>query len=145
MVDRVVDGDGLGLADGREVRLLQIDAPELRDDCYGRDARRELAALASAGTPVTLVGDPALDDRDDYGRLLRYVLVDGRTVNVELVARGAASPYYFRGDRGRLARELDAAVTAARAARRGYWGACPRARLEPARGSITGPASSQRR
>jgi micrococcal nuclease len=145
VVERVVDGDGLRLADGRQVRLLQIDAPELKDDCYGRDALRELLALAPQGTRVALVGDPALDDRDDYGRLLRYVLVDGRNLNIELVARGAASPYYFRGDRGRHAAALDDAAEAARAAGRGYWGACPLARLEPGRGSVTGPASSRRR
>jgi micrococcal nuclease len=141
----VVDGDGLRLVDGREVRLLQIDAPELGEDCYGRDALRELIVLAPQGTEVRLEGDAQLDDRDAYGRLLRYVLVDGQNVNVELVARGAASPYYFRGDRGRHAGALDAAVAAARETGRGFWAVCPDARLQPTRGSVTGPASSQRR
>ena len=60
-------------------------------------------------------------------------------VNVALVRQGAASPYFFRGDRGRYAPDLLDAVDDARASDRGYWGACPDARLDPGRGSITGP------
>jgi endonuclease YncB( thermonuclease family) len=89
---------------------------------------------------VMLVRDPELDDRDQHGRLLRYVFVGERNVNVELVERGAASPYYFRGDRGRYADELDDAVDEARDDEAGYWGACPGAELNTGIGSVTGPA-----
>ena len=101
-VEWVNDGDTLTLEGGAKVRLVQIDAPELRTDCYGRAALHELIGLTPKGTRVTLVADPALDERDRHGRLLRYVFVGGANVNVELVRRGAASPYYFRNDRGRL-------------------------------------------
>ena len=140
VVARVGDGDSLTLVDGRTVRLVQIDAPELTTDCYGRAAQRELLALAGPGTRVRLVRDPRLDASDRYGRPLRYVLVDGRNVNVELVRRGAASPYFFRKQRGRYARELLAAVERARSRRAGYWGACPGAELNTGLGSITGRA-----
>jgi endonuclease YncB( thermonuclease family) len=140
VVARVNDGDTLTLAGGARVRLLQIDAPELTTDCYGRAALRALEQLTPAGTRVRVVGDPALDDRDRYGRLLRYVFVGDTDVNVELVRRGAASPYFYRGERGRHAETLLAAVAAARAARRGLWGSCPHARLNPGLGSLTGPA-----
>lgn len=144
-IEWVVDGDTVRLVGGHEVRLVQIDAPEARDDCYGRDATKALIELAPKGTQVRLERDPELDDADTYGRLLRYVLVDGRNVNVELVKRGAVSPYYFRNERGRYADELDDAVDEARGADRGLWAACPLARLEPGLGSVSGPASSQRR
>ena len=98
------DGDTLTLAGGAKVRLVQIDAPELQSDCYGRAALRALIGLTPKGTRVTLVADPELDERDVYGRLLRYVYRDERNVNVELVRRGAASPYYFRKERGELRR-----------------------------------------
>ena len=140
VVARVGDGDSLTLVDGRTVRLVQIDAPELTTDCYGRAAQRELGALVGPGTRVRLVRDPRLDASDRYGRRLRYVLVDGRNVNVELVRRGAASPYFFRKQRGRYARELLAAVERARSRRAGYWGACPGAELNTGLGSITGRA-----
>lgn len=139
-VERVNDGDTLTLVGGTKVRLVQIDAPELLTDCYGRDALQALVALTPRGTRVRLVADPELDERDRYGRLLRYVFRDGANVNVELVRRGAASPYYFRNERGRHADELDDAVDGARERRAGYWGACPAAELNTGIGSTTGPA-----
>jgi micrococcal nuclease len=140
VVARVNDGDTLTLSGGARVRLVQIDAPELTTDCYGRAAQRALAALAPEGKRVSLVRDPALDDRDTYGRLLRYVVVGDTDVNLELVRRGAASPYFFRNERGEHAAELLDAVDVAREGRAGYWGACPGARLNTGLGSITGPA-----
>ncbi|MGI8973750.1 MAG: thermonuclease family protein [Gaiella sp.] len=137
-VQRVNDGDTLTLSGGDKVRLLQIDAPELLDDCYGRAAHAALKQLVGAGSNVTLVRDLGLDGEDRYGRLLRYVFAGGVNVNVALVRRGAASPYFFRKQRGRYARMLLAAVEAARGARAGYWGSCPRAELNTELGSVTG-------
>jgi endonuclease YncB( thermonuclease family) len=138
VVARVNDGDTLTLRGGEKVRLVQVDAPELTSDCYGRAARRALASLAPKGTRVRLVRDPALDDRDRYGRLLRYVIVGESDVNVELVRLGAASPYFFRNERGEHGDELLDAVDAAREAHVGYWGACPAARLNTGLGALTG-------
>jgi len=137
-VATVSDGDTLRLDDGRRVRLVQIDAPEAGRECWGDDAARALRALVPVGTTVTLERDPALDDRDRFGRLLRYVSVAGRNLNVELVRSGAAAPYFFRGERGRHAGELVVSAKAARGARRGLWGACSRARLVPGRTVATG-------
>jgi len=140
VVARINDGDTLTLSDGAKIRLVQIDAPELTTDCYGRAAQRALASLAPPGTRVRLVRDPRLDDRDRYGRLLRYVFVGEINLNVELVRRGAASPYFFRNERGEHALELSDAVRSSQEGHRGYWGACPRARLNTGLGSLSGPA-----
>ena len=67
------------------------------------------------------------------------MIVQGTNVNVALVRGGAASPYFFRNERGRHAGELESAVKKARAERLGYWGACPEAKLNTGLGSITGP------
>jgi micrococcal nuclease len=136
----VNDGDTLRTTSGRRVRLVQIDAPELRGDCYGKAALAALRRLAPRGARITLVRDPGLDATDRYGRQLRYVFVSGTNINVALVREGAASPYFFRKERGRYAAALLGAVEQARAARRGYWGACPRADLNTRLGSVTGPA-----
>jgi micrococcal nuclease len=138
-VSRVSDGDTLRTTAGRKIRLVQIDAPELHGDCFGKGALAALRKLTPPGTRITLERDPTLDATDRYGRQLRYVLVGGENVNVALVRQGAASPYFYRGDRGRYAPDLLDAVDEARASSRGYWGACPDARLDPGRGSITGP------
>ena len=124
-VDRVGDGDTLQLASGTRVRLVQIDAPELGEgECYAREALRELQRLAPQGARVELETDSRLDDVDRFGGLLRYVRVGPTDLNVELVRRGAAAPYFFRDARGAHADELLDAVASARAARRGMWGAC---------------------
>jgi micrococcal nuclease len=138
-VDSVRDGDTILLADGRRVRLVQVDAPELGVECYGDEALAELGRLVAEGDELRLERDPALDASDRHGRLLRYVHVAGVNVNVELVRRGAAAPYFYRGERGRYARRLLAAAEEARAGRRGLWAACPAARLEPSRAVASGP------
>ena len=139
-VARIADGDTLRLTDGRRIRLVQIDAPEPGSECFGNDAVDELAALAPPGSALELERDPALDDRDRFGRLLRYVHAADVNVNVALVERGAAAPYFFRGDRGRYADDLLDGAEEARAENRGLWGACPAARLEPGRTLEAGPA-----
>jgi endonuclease YncB( thermonuclease family) len=138
-VARVVDGDTIRLADGTRVRLVQIDAPEAGErECFAAEATRALERLLPVGTQVELERDPALDARDRFGRVLRYVLREGTNVNVELVRSGAAAPYFFRGDRGRYADDLLEAAEEARDERRGLWGACPAARLEPVRALASG-------
>ncbi|MGI8479008.1 MAG: thermonuclease family protein [Gaiellaceae bacterium] len=133
VVQRVADGDSLVLRGGARVRLLQIDAPELGDgECYGGEALRELARLLQPGDAILLEVDPRLDRVDRYQRLLRYVRSADTNVNVELVRRGAATPFFSRGERGRHADALLDAVDDARGERRGLWGAC-RVLWEPQR------------
>lgn len=138
-VDSVRDGDTILLESGRRVRLVQVDAPELRVECWGDEAAAALARLAPPGAELRLERDPALDDVDRHARLLRYAFAGTRNLNVELVRQGAAAPYLYRGVRGRYAEELLAAADTARAERRGLWGACPRARLRPTRAVDSGP------
>ena len=133
-VDRVVDGDTIRLADGRRVRLVQIDAPEEAGrECYADRSTAELRRLLPGGTKVELAADPNLDRVDRFGRLLRYVLVGDRVVNVELVEYGAAAPYFFQGARGRYADDLLRAAHDAQGTGRGLWGSCPGAVLDPTR------------
>jgi endonuclease YncB( thermonuclease family) len=139
IVASVTDGDTLRLTDGRRVRLLQVDTPELGGgECYSRAARTQLLQFAGPGTRVRLTTDPRLDRVDRYGRLLAYVTVGRTNVNVELVRRGAATVYFYRGERGVHASTLLAAGRAAQSARRGLWGACPRAVWNPESAAATG-------
>ncbi len=132
VVTRVRDGDTIELAGGSVVRLVQIDSPELGEgECYAEEARAELRRLLPAGTRVRIAEDPALDRVDRFGRQLAYVIRDGENVNLTLVERGAASVWFFQGDRGRHAGELLEAARRAQAAGIGLWGACPTAQLDP--------------
>jgi micrococcal nuclease len=139
VVASVYDGDTLTLRDGRRVRLLQIDTPELGSgECYSRAARTALLRLAPLGSRVVLESDPRLDRVDRYGRLLRYVKRNGVNVNVELARGGAAAPYFYRGDKGRFAGALMLAARGAKAAKRGLWKACPSTVLNPYHAVETG-------
>ena len=139
VVASVYDGDTLSLRDGRRVRLLQIDTPELGSgECYSRAARTTLLGLAPIGRRVVLESDPALDRVDRYGRILRYVKRNDVNVNLELVRRGAAAPYFYRGERGRYAGSLMRAAHSGKAAKRGLWKACPSTVLNPFRAVETG-------
>src|SRR5262245_31200133 len=120
MVGRVIDGDTLELQDGRRVRLVQIDTPELgTGECYSRAAASTLRELVPDGSSIRLEADPALYRVDRYGRILRYVFRGSLNVNLELVRRGAASVWFYDGDRGRYADELLTAAGRAEKARRG--------------------------
>jgi micrococcal nuclease len=132
----VADGDTIELVDGVRVRLVQIDAPEAGDECYGIEADEILRELVPEGTTVRLERDPALDDTDRFDRLLRYVHVGETNVNLALVERGAASVWFVGGDRGRYAEELLDAARSARSEGRGAWGACA-AELDPFHGFQT--------
>lgn len=133
------DGDTLDVRAGDRIRLVQIDAPELGEgECYARESRRELERLAAPGERIELESDPELDDSDRYGRLLRYVHAADANVNVELVRRGAATPYFRGGDEGTYADELLDAVDEARRASRGMWGSC-RVSWNPDRAVTTRP------
>ncbi len=142
VVARVVDGDTLELDDGRRVGLVQIDAPEGGEDkeCYADEARDSLRSYVDRGGEVLLVGDPLLDEEDEFGRLLRYVHVDSENLNVELVRRGSATVWFFDGQEGIFATELLEASTVANEMERGLWGACPGTPFDPRGPADTGPA-----
>jgi len=96
LVKSVPDGDGLILADGRRVRYIGIDAPEVWNRWRGgaEPFAREAKALNErlvAGKRVRLVRD--IVDRDKYGRLLRYVYVGNVFVNAEMVRQGLARAF----------------------------------------------------
>ena len=123
------------------IRLVQIDTPEDNDvkECYGATASLELADLLVEGAPVIAVTDPDLDQEDQYGRMLAWVWSPLELVNLSLVTRGAAAPYFYQGARGTCCASREA--LAARAARRGLWGACPGTPYAPTKGVSTGPAN----
>jgi endonuclease YncB( thermonuclease family) len=82
LVTRIVDGDTLELGNGETVRVVGIDTPE-RGQCGYDRAGEHLAGLVLFKQVRLVVSD---EDRDHYGRLLRYVDVkkDGRTVDAGL-------------------------------------------------------------
>jgi endonuclease YncB( thermonuclease family) len=97
-VTRVVDGDSLWLTPAVgppvEVRLVGIDAPE---GCQagGPESRRALEELVLRRTVSV-----RSEGRDDFGRTLGTVMMDGVNVNQRLVEEGQAWSYRFKWDQG---------------------------------------------
>ena len=99
-VTRVVDGDTIEINyDGalKKIRLIGIDTPETVHptkpvECFGQEAKAKMQALV-AGRAVRIEKDSIGDTVDRYGRLLRYVSVDGVSVNAEMIRQGYAYAY----------------------------------------------------
>jgi micrococcal nuclease len=119
-VDRIIDGDTFVLTDGKRVRLLGIDAPEIGEHC-GTQAMQKLASLI-LDQMVYLEKD--VSETDQYDRLLRYVFIDGAFVhsmlfvNLILVEEGYAWAGSYSPD-VKYASELADAEKSARNRNRG--------------------------
>lgn len=128
-VRSVTDGDTFACTDGRRVRLLLLDAPEINQPPYGHEARKELARMLTLGSVVHLEYD--LEKQDRYGRALAYVhLPDGRMANEEMVRAGYAVVSVYPPNVQYVER-MRAAARAAQEARRGLW-ATPAFECQPA-------------
>ncbi|MDP2675839.1 MAG: thermonuclease family protein [Dehalococcoidia bacterium] len=128
LVVRVVDGDTIDVLIGGEkmrLRYIGVDTPETVDPrrpvgCFGKEASTRNRELVE-GKTVGLEKDVSETDR--YGRLLRYVWLDGGMVNVRLVEEGYATASTFPPDVRHA--DLFASLQAqARDQGRGLWGAC---------------------
>lgn len=94
-VQRVVDGDTLRLKDGRSVRMIGLNAPELASrgrpaEPFAVAARQRLQRLvAQSGGRVGLL--PGRERHDRHGRTLAHVYdVNGINLEARLIAEGLA-------------------------------------------------------
>jgi len=93
VVQRVVDGDTLRLSDGRSVRMIGLNTPELgkngrSDEPFAVVARKRLEALVAASDgQVGLL--PGKESKDHYGRTLAHVYgADGANLEAQMLAEG---------------------------------------------------------
>jgi micrococcal nuclease len=101
-VTRVIDGDTIEVnIEGQptKVRLIGINTPETVDprkevECYGKEASARLKELIE-GKKVTLEADSTQQNTDKYGRLLRYVFLDKKNIDLQMVEEGYAFEYTY--------------------------------------------------
>lgn len=130
----VSDGDTVRVGINGEtesLRLILIDTPETRDpndpvECVGAEATAFTKRLLPKGTTVYLEQD--ISDRDRYGRMLRYIWLEGDDgeallFNEMLVREGYAVLYTYPPDVKYVDR-IRAAQDAAVAEQAGLWAAC---------------------
>ena len=127
-VRHALDGDSLVLTDGRQVRLIGINTPEINPSSdkrkpatpqpLAREAQRFVATRVN-GQTVTLHFETERTDR--YQRLLAHVtLADGTSLEEAVLRAGLGWTVAIPPNVSELAR-LRAAETEARAARLGVW------------------------
>lgn len=129
-VTHVADGDTIDVqnAEGvvERVRLVGIDTPEAVDprrevQCFGKEASAFTKKMLS-GKKVTMAAKPD-EDRDTYGRLLRYVYIDGNDVGLMLLSEGYAMSICKKFPHAKCA-IYEAAAKKAESEERGLWSAC---------------------
>jgi len=118
-VSQVIDGDTIVIEGGFHVRYIGIDTPEVHPqlEAYGMEALQANRELVE-GKEVRLERD--VSETDKYGRLLRYVYVNGILVNAELVRQGLAYARAYPPDT-KYQDYLEELETEAREAGRGMW------------------------
>ena len=94
----VIDGDTFHYG-GDKIRIADIDTPEVRGRCayekaLAAQATQRLEELLAAG-PFELQPIPGRDE-DRYGRKLRVVTRNGRSLGDRLVAEGLARTWTGR-------------------------------------------------
>ena len=108
-------------------------------ECYSQAARKALLRLTPVGSTVLLEADPQLDN----GGIAMLVgcfatsNVTGST-STSVLYSTEEGLYFYRSERGRYAERFVSAVTQAKTAQGGLWGACPRTQL-----TMTGPLQTQ--
>lgn len=132
-IQYVYDGDTVKLVDGRKIRLLGINTPEVEGrnknaEAGGEEAKRWLIH-ALKGKRIRLVLDR--EQKDKYGRTLAHLFTeDGLHINLELVRLGLASLSIFPPNL-LYSGELIRAQVEAEKNSRGIW-MLPEYRIKPA-------------
>lgn len=100
-VTHITDGDTIEVdmaGTTEKIRMIGVDTPETKKpnapvQCFGPEAS-EFTKKTLTGKSVRLEADPTNDNRDRYGRLLRYVyLQDGSLYQEQLISYGYSFAY----------------------------------------------------
>ncbi len=103
-VSSVIDGDSLRIkyqGKTQTVRLLGIDAPESNKtryrhlECFWTEAKIYLKKLIDKKR-ITFEFDDSQNQRDLYGRLLAYVYLEDKFINLAMIEDGYAKEYTYK-------------------------------------------------
>lgn len=86
IVTKIVDGDTVVIEGGQKVRLLGMDTDERGEPCYYPAKERISDLILNKEVRLESEGD----DKDMYDRLLRWIWLDGKNINEQMVAEGMA-------------------------------------------------------
>ena len=133
-VQRVVDGDTLRLSDGRSVRMIGLNTPELgkkgrTDEPFAAAAQKRLESLVAASDgQLGLL--PGKESKDRYGRTLAHLYgADGANLEAQMLAEGLGFQVAVAPNVD-LAKCQQAAERSARQAGLGIWRQSPVLKVE---------------
>lgn len=94
-VVRVYDGDTIQIEDGRKIRLIGVDAPEVespytREEPYGSLSKKHLEGLLAGKKVFIKAGDEPFDR---FKRTLAYVYAEDVLINGRMIRDGWARVY----------------------------------------------------
>ena len=130
-VSSIIDGDTIRViinGKSEKVRLLGIDSPESSDprksvQCFAKEATNKLKNLIN-GKTVKLVIDKTQSDKDKYGRLLRFIYLNGKDIDAEMIKEGFA--FSYKQYPTTKLNEYNKLEKLAREQNKGLWGNCPK-------------------
>jgi len=117
-VKHIIDGDTVTLIDGRRVRFIGIDTPEMNAS-DGHIAKKQLERYVSKGDKLHLVFDKSRHDK--YGRMLAYVYSKtGRNLALMQLQKGFAR-HWVIGKNDKFWKCFQTAERQARRRKKGIW------------------------
>jgi len=121
-VIRVIDGDTFVIEGGERVRMIGINAPELKDP-FGVDSKNHLKKLIENKYVNLIKGDDTAD-KDYFKRLLRHVYLDGADISLVMIDDGYALAYLkypFSKSEKYKVKELERLIKEDPKSYLGYW------------------------
>lgn len=112
LIRDVIDGDTLVTETGSRIRLLRLDAPELKY-CMGKESKDRLEEL-TVGKRVILKDEAG----DNFGRILALVYVGNSLINETMIKEGMAR---YQGGSSSVKERLQKASDEARANKVGIY------------------------
>ena len=116
IVTRITDGDTITIEGGARVRLLGINSPEKGERFYSEG--KKFVEQQLLYKQIELERD--VIDKDRYGRILRYVWLDGALVNAQIVRQGLAIAQVYEPNR-KYSEEITEAERMAIDEKQGIW------------------------
>ncbi|MCK5040620.1 MAG: thermonuclease family protein [Candidatus Aenigmarchaeota archaeon] len=125
-VIRIIDGDTIEVQIGtiiEKIRIIGLDTPETKHptkgvQCFGKEATEKMTELTK-GKTITLEKDHSGDNRGKYGRLLRYVIIEGKDIGLQMVKEGYGISY-VKYPHSKI-QQYNKAETLAKTNKRGLW------------------------
>ena len=105
IVTKIIDGDTVVVSGGDSVRLLGIDCDERGRECY-TPAKNRIDELLLGKTVILESGR---EDEDQYNRKLRYILLHGKNVNLQMVEEGFCVARFEGDDNTKYREKIQAA------------------------------------